>query len=104
MVTLLASPQPHDPEWKESKWRKTGQRQPSHYPTSGLFYGYRVHPEFSGGEGSVLSSEKSPKDVGMPKGPIPSTVEERKEVIYSISMCWITQARVHWTDGRCLKQ
>ena len=42
--------------------------------------------------------EKSPKDVRTPKGPIPSTVEERKEVIYSISMCWITQAHVHWTD------
>ena len=30
--------------------------------------------------------EKSPKDVRTPKGPIPSTVKERKEVIYSISV------------------
>ena len=92
------------PSGKRVSGEKQAKDNPHITPPQGYSYGYRVHPEFYGGEGSVLSSEKSPKDVGMPKGPIPSTVKERKEVIYSISMCWITQARVHWTDGRCLKQ
>lgn len=57
MVTLLASPQAHYPEWKE---RVSGEKQTKgklHItPPQGYSCGYWVHPDFSWGEGSVLSS------------------------------------------------